>query len=302
MKVPRLEKELEELQRLAAAERKVERKTIPEAPTRVLRSVAERRRLEAEAKRPDNIDIKEILASMDATMKKMKEKEFKHVEDEHKHTWDGKPISMPFFRLGEKNHDKVDVYLPRKRFNITAEVIYKTDEGLNRAPLNPSIFDLSDKKKYPSTMIGEIFQDLVQTGIGADGNTPESRVDEVWLERIKIREITDGKLAARKLRAGGMMYPHKLLGDVSAINVNPGQCVIDYIIAEFHNKGMRLTRPDLIEQLGGVDEVKDGVSTDMLYNWADRKRNISMYALDPFGKVFLALRATGTVTCCWCSS
>jgi len=290
--LPRLEKELEELQRMAAAERKVELKTIPQVPTRVRRSVFERRRLEAEAKRPDNIDIKDILASMDATMKKMKEKEHKEVA--LKSTWDGKTIELARYPIAIEStlqvRETIDTVLPRRRYNITATLVKDHTDGTSSRKKIAKIED-----RTSATPVSWVLDALLSA------NDQPNKADDVEdissssasrLEDIKIREITDARMSTRRLRAGGMMYPHKLLGDVSAININPGQCVLDYIIAEYHNKGMRLTRPDLIEQLGGADEVKDGVSTDMIYNWAERKQNISMYALDPFGKVYQSLRAT----------
>src|SRR6185312_9643240 len=202
--------------------------------------------------------------------------------------YDGKPIFIKHFNPDEKADPKTLILLPTKKFNISYTAFAGTDDAMARHRTDGRVINLSKKEPH-QRVVKNVLLGLL---INADHNYV-SEVPEQWLDDIDIREVTDAKLDRVRNKASGMIYPPKLLGDLSAINVNPGECVLDYIMAEFNKRKMRLTRVQLIEELGGVDEVKDGISVSMIRKWLYPRSNISMYALDPFGTVFDSRPAPG---------
>jgi hypothetical protein len=202
------------------------------------------------------------------------------------------PIHIPTYDPMGEPAENIYVELPRAVFNISGTMVLKTTGDtarISRAALDPTIHDLRDEKKYPSTVIKTLLDNLIPTSGGNVGH--ESNIDEAWIEDITIKKVARRELKHIRMRNTAIIYPHKLLGDVSALSVNSGYCVIDYIVAEFLKRGKRLLRTDLIMELGGEEAIKDGVSSEMIYEWAEQRCNISMYALDPYGNMFMSLKA-----------
>ena len=100
---------------------------------------------------------------------------------------------------------------------------------------------------------------------------------------VKLR--TNRTLNTVKLKQTSLAY--KMLGDLTNVNKNPGQCVLDYILHETQNtpRFKTITRPALIKFFGENCQ-EEGISTQQIIDWAKHKQYVKVIALDPFLKVF----------------
>ena len=186
---------------------------------------------------------------------------------------------------------KIDTVLPSGQYNVTATVFLKGDKRRDQTwPLDQTKYTLKVKTK-----IGDLLWEIMdheQYTRGAQyfalSGTPH-----VHLEDIIIRPIGKQNLRRIQLRGAQIQYPHKVLGDVSAININPGMCVLDYVMAEILNKNLQITREQLQSELakaciGPHDEAEEEhiFSVGTMMRWAQTRDTISIYALDAYGKVF----------------
>ena len=61
--------------------------------------------------------------------------------------------------------------------------------------------------------------------------------------------ISSAQINNHKMKGTDLAY--KFLGNVQDVNINKGQCVLDYILYEAQQKGMKsITRPYLINYFG----------------------------------------------------
>lgn len=121
-------------------------------------------------------------------------------------------------------------------------------------------------------------------------NYHDSQVDVVGVKDIRIRDAK--AIGMRKIAMKARHLHYKFIPDEFHINVNQGQCCLDYIMFEMTQVWTKYTRQDLIHDLG-EECVIFGVTTERILQWASEKKYISVFALDPFGQVFDSVLAIG---------
>ena len=98
---------------------------------------------------------------------------------------------------------------------------------------------------------------------------------------IQIVELSRTDL--NNIALGYKKHSYRCLEKSDNININPGECVIDYIIYELSGKPYfkKLTRKELIKSFNGTS-----VTTQQIIDWAKTKNVLSVYALDALNNVF----------------
>ena len=98
---------------------------------------------------------------------------------------------------------------------------------------------------------------------------------------IKITEIARASLP--NIRLGHKKHSYKILSSADEININDGECVIDYLLYELKGKhGFKnIDRKYLIEYFKGTE-----ATTNQIMDFVKRYNTISCYAIDPLNKVF----------------
>ena len=134
---------------------------------------------------------------------------------------------------------------------------------------NDSITNIKKKiqKWVENEVIGYIEYDLVAVS------------DKIT--NLKIKPVGNKNISAIKL--GHKKNSYKFLENADKVNVNEGECVIDYILYELAGKHgfKKLNRESLIKEFEGTL-----VSTNQIIDFAKKHNNISIYAIDPLMKVF----------------
>jgi hypothetical protein len=104
---------------------------------------------------------------------------------------------------------------------------------------------------------------------------------------LQIKVAPFNKVLLENIPMKGTKLCYKLLGDIKNINVNDGECVLDYILYEAHQTGKfkKLTRYSLVQYFGEKC-LTYGVTTKQIIDWAKYMGNISVHALNPFLKQF----------------
>jgi hypothetical protein len=105
--------------------------------------------------------------------------------------------------------------------------------------------------------------------------------DMVGKTDVKITEVAKASLPNIKL--GHRKHSYKILEKADEINVNDGECVIDYLLYELKGKhGFKnLDRKYLIDFFKGTE-----ATTNQIMDVVKRYNTISCYAIDPLNKVF----------------
>lgn len=119
------------------------------------------------------------------------------------------------------------------------------------------------------------------------------------IKTVKYGKLTNVDLKQIKMKATKLAY--KLLGNVQDINMNDGQCVLDYIMYEANRQKAfkKLTRNSLVRFFGD-NCIKEGISTEQIIQWAERQGNVTVHALNPFFNEFathLAVKPQKLVLC-----
>jgi len=98
---------------------------------------------------------------------------------------------------------------------------------------------------------------------------------------IKITEVARASLP--NIRLGHKKHSYKILSSADEININDGECVIDYLLYELKGKSgfKNLDRKYLIEYFKGTE-----ATTNQIMDFVKRYNTISCYAIDPLNKVF----------------
>jgi len=124
--------------------------------------------------------------------------------------------------------------------------------------------------------IQEFSEDVAEQDVYYDD---EQEYDDV--EDVEINPVPSTTLSSVKL--GYQKYSYKCLTNCENINVNEGQCVIDYILYELEGKSKfrRLTHEKLIDFFGG-----ELVTTSQIIDFAKQSNYVSVYAIDPLFNVF----------------
>ena len=107
-----------------------------------------------------------------------------------------------------------------------------------------------------------------------------------FLEYVSDNIVRAANINLRDVRMKQTKLQYSLLGDLKNVNINDGECVIDYLDYEFRNNkyfSKFLSRNKIIELLGGV---KDGYTTMDILKLVSSSNYISMNALNPMLKVF----------------
>ena len=106
-------------------------------------------------------------------------------------------------------------------------------------------------------------------------------------ENISIRPILNSKLKDHQL--GHKKHSIRSLENADGVNVNEGECAIDYILYELAGKPFfkSLTRSNLIKFFKGVK-----ATTEQIICFARQYDNLSVYAIDPLRNVFASHKST----------
>ena len=113
----------------------------------------------------------------------------------------------------------------------------------------------------------------------------ETNHNFIKIESFDIVRAANINLRDVRMRATKLQY--SLLGDLKNVNINDGECVIDYLDYEFSNNkyfSKFMTRNKIIELLGGVKN--NGYTTVDIMKIINSSNYISMNALNPMLKVF----------------
>jgi hypothetical protein len=122
--------------------------------------------------------------------------------------------------------------------------------------------------------------------IGAEGSINEmysdyEDFDVVEKSDIKITEVAKASLP--NIRLGHKKHSYKILEKADDININDGECVIDYLLYELKGKhGFKnIDRKYLIDFFKGTE-----ATTNQIMDFVKRYNTISCYAIDPLNEVF----------------
>lgn len=129
------------------------------------------------------------------------------------------------------------------------------------------------------TDIDKIIDKIIDDHIGEFYNF----VSGVDWEAKNIKYARQQRLDLGNVKLRGTKLAYNLLGDLKNININEGQCVLDYILYETCNKDKfkKLTREDLLKFFG-TKCIESGITTNQIINWAKHMGNVSVHALNPF--------------------
>jgi hypothetical protein len=109
---------------------------------------------------------------------------------------------------------------------------------------------------------------------------------EVQLESYELKSYQqEGSAGLGSQKARQIGLGDKLLLGEQFINLNVGQCMLDYVTYEMQAVYKTFSRTELLNYWGDGC-ISDGVSSDMLIDWAISRGRISVYALDPLYKVY----------------
>ena len=116
----------------------------------------------------------------------------------------------------------------------------------------------------------------VEIDIHYDTDMTYGKFSELQIKAIGSKNISAIKLGHKK-------HSYKFLENADKVNINEGECVIDYILYELAGKHgfKKLNRESLIKEFKGLL-----VSTNQIIEWAKKYNNLSIYAIDPLMKVF----------------
>jgi hypothetical protein len=137
----------------------------------------------------------------------------------------------------------------------------------------------------PKMQKSKITSDYIETGAEESLVALELEsgdiVDVDLLSDVRIIPIAKTVLSSHKM--GQQKFSYKILEKADSININPGECAIDYIMYELAGKpGFKsLTRAGLITFFHGKQ-----MSTDQIIEFAKQYNTVSVYAVDPLQKVF----------------
>ena len=107
------------------------------------------------------------------------------------------------------------------------------------------------------------------------------KIEIVLKSAIKITEMSKASLPNVKL--GHRKHSYKILEKADDINVNEGECVIDYLLYELKGKNgfYNIDRQYLIKYFKGTE-----ATTNQIMDFVKRYDTISCYAIDPLNEVF----------------
>ena len=171
---------------------------------------------------------------------------------------------LPITFLEKTLVDKAD-----DKWNYVYEMRSKTIRKLVEYHKETSINIINDR-------IQEFAEEISQQEKHYDENEEFGDVEDLEITEIPKTELSDVKM-------GNQKYSHRALKNSEGLNVNEGQCVIDYILYELAGKPLfkLLNRDNLIDYFGGTL-----VSTKQIIDWARETKYVSVYAIDPLLNVF----------------
>lgn len=108
-------------------------------------------------------------------------------------------------------------------------------------------------------------------------------IDELGVSDIQITELSKTSLSSQPMGNKQIKYSNRILEKGDDINMNQGECVIDYLLYELGGKpGFKsINRKSLIKYFNGTE-----VTTSQIIEFVKQYNTVSMYAIDPLGKVF----------------
>jgi len=115
----------------------------------------------------------------------------------------------------------------------------------------------------------------------------DDNVRALPLQKYTITPIVKTNMITHPM--GHKKHSIKSLENADAVNVNEGECAIDYMIYELAGKPFfkSLTREKLIKFFAGIV-----ATTEQIIAFAQQYDNLSVYAIDPLRNVFASHKAT----------
>jgi hypothetical protein len=103
-----------------------------------------------------------------------------------------------------------------------------------------------------------------------------------------LHEYKAGHIADHKMKATNLT--HRFLNNYNdeEIKQKDGMCVIDWIASELIGRPgyINYTYKSIVDEFNRICDITEGISTNDIIKWCQSKKNISVYALDPFFKKF----------------
>ena len=179
----------------------------------------------------------------------------------------------------------------RQTYLITGNIRFKvlnTDKQGNNIPSDwrTKFFNvpvpkmtLKHVKKLDVQAYAEEYVQITDTGSGT-----KALYDDA--SDVAFTPVSKTKLSSHRL--GHKKHSIKMLENADGLNVNDGECVIDYIMYELADKHgfKKLTREKLIKFFGGKT-----ATTDQIIAFAEQYETLSVFAIDPLQFVFKCHRA-----------
>ena len=199
-----------------------------------------------------------------------------------------------------KPSGKIDYYdLERKPQVFTAFAVDKkiVARHLIQEILERESYASENKTVIPGQLVRDDDGNVIYTDEELDGHP-------LPLLRREPKILETGKRVREDELMGNVVYTNAVLdrlNDATIDMTEDGHCVPDYLVYELNRLqesqrfSKQITKDRLLEQFKdcGID-VSKGVSTRQIFRWAEMyfSKNLNIYALDPFYKVFKSRRAT----------
>jgi len=152
-----------------------------------------------------------------------------------------------------------------------------------RSELRSTPISLKKEKIKKSTISREMIdrEGLEIAILGEEYDNIEFLNPKKIVSNIKITPLSKAKLSSIAL--GHKKNSYKILEQADQININEGECVLDYILYELSGKhGFKsISRNKLLNYFNTSTP-----STNQILDWAKTYNSISVYAIDPLNKVF----------------
>ena len=164
--------------------------------------------------------------------------------------------------------------------------INNVDRRGNLKPVNRSrdfhipLKSVSRKQLKNQNYINQLAEEYVQFN-DEDGISYEESLGNVSSSGVSY--TSSSGMGMSRVAMGAKKHSIKMLESADAVNVNEGECVIDYILYELAGKhGFKnITRQSLIKYFKGTV-----ATTDQIISFSQQYDTLSIYAIDPLNNVF----------------
>lgn len=172
----------------------------------------------------------------------------------------------------------------KKEYNIKMDIEVKVGKDDKVQPRTATFnnIKISEKKKNDKTFITKLANKWIDTQNAKHGlESPDMELKRVKFNTVRMLE--NKQINLKDVPMKGQPIQYNSLGVNT--NIKKGLCVIDFIYRELKDKKYFKT---LTYEKLKIDFpfYKNGITTSEIINWAKDKKYISVYAVDPFMKLF----------------